>query len=63
METIMIAIGAAALAVAVITLIIVLTKNNNKNDNTETIISAVRHEMTSQQSVLRQELSAQTQTS
>ncbi len=63
METIMIAIGAAALAVAVITLIIVLTKNNSKNDNTETIISAVRHEMTSQQSVLRQELSAQTQTS
>ena len=62
MDTIMIAISGAALLVAVITLIIILSKNNQK-DNTGEIVSAVRHEMTAQQSVLRQELTAQTQTS
>lgn len=62
MDTIMIAISGAALLVAVITLIIILLKNNQR-DNTGEIVSAVRHEMTAQQSVLRQELTAQTQTS
>lgn len=62
MDTIMIAISGAALLVAVITLIMILLKNNQK-DNTGEIVSAVRHEMTAQQSVLRQELTAQTQTS
>lgn len=62
MEAIVIAVSAVTLIVAAVTLIIVLIKNNKK-DNTEEIVNAVRHEITSQQSVLRQELSAQTQTS
>ena len=61
MEYILIAVCAVTLIVAVVTLIIVLSKN--KDDNKDEIVAAVRDEMNSQQSVLRQELSAQTQTS
>lgn len=49
------------LVMCVITLIIVLKKNNE--DNTYEIVTSVRHEIAQQQSVLRQELSTQTQTS
>lgn len=62
MEYLVIGASALTLLVAVITLVIVLLQKN-KGDNTQEIVSAVRHEMTAQQSVLRQELTAQTQTS
>ena len=62
MEFVVLAVSVITLAVAVITLIIILSKNNKK-DNTEQIVSAVRGEITAQQSALRQELTAQTQTS
>ena len=62
MEFLIIAICAAACLISLITLIIVLKRNNNEDKSSE-IVSAVRQEISSQQSVLRQELSAQTQTS
>ena len=62
MEFLIIAICAAACLISLITLIIVL-KRNNSEDKSGEIVSAVRQEISSQQSVLRQELSAQTQTS
>ena len=62
MDYLMIGLCALTLLAAVITLVIVLLLKNKK-DNTQEIVTAVRHEMTAQQSVLRQELTAQTQTS
>lgn len=62
MEFLIIAICAAACLISLITLIIVLKRNNSEDKSSE-IVSAVRQEISSQQSVLRQELSAQTQTS
>ena len=61
MEYVLIAVCAVTLIVAVVTLIIVLSKN--KNNNKDEIVAAVRDEINSQQSALRQELGAQTQTS
>ncbi len=62
MEAVIIAIGAVTFAVALITLIIILL-GKNKADNTDELISAVRQEISAQQSELRRELTAQTQTS
>lgn len=50
-----------SLAVSVISLIIILKRNNNKS--TEEITNSVGNEIIRQQSALRQELTAQTQTS
>ncbi len=61
MEPILTAVCAATCVVSVVTLIIVLLKKNK--DNSQEIISAVRQEISSQQSELRQELSSQTQSS
>ncbi len=62
MDILIIAICAVTCLLSLITLIIVLKKNNNE-DSSEEIVSAVRREISSQQSVLRQELTSQTQTS
>ena len=56
-----IAVCLLTLIMCVVTLIIILRKNN-KND-TDEIVSSVRNEISQQQSVLRQELSSQTQIS
>ena len=61
MEAITLILSAIACAAAVLTLIIVLKKNNQSN--TQEILTAVRQELASQQSGLRQELTAQTQNS
>lgn len=62
METFLIIMCAAACVFSLVTLIIVLFRKNNQ-DNTQEIVYAVRREISSQQSALRQEMSAQTQTS
>ena len=62
MEPVVIIMCAAACVFSLVTLIIVLFRKNN-SDNTQEIIYAVRREISSQQSDLRQEMSAQTQTS
>lgn len=56
-----IAVCLLTLIMCVVTLIIILRKNN-KNE-TDEIVSSVRNEISQQQSVLRQELSSQTQIS
>ena len=61
MEAITLILSAIACAAAVLTLIIVLKKNNQSN--TQEILTAVRQELASQQSGLRQALTAQTQNS
>ena len=61
MEAITLILSTIACAAAVLTLIIVLKKNNQSN--TQEILTAVRQELASQQSGLRQELTAQTQNS
>ena len=62
MEAVLITVCAVTLIVSIITLVIVLLKNQ-KDDDSDEIVAAVRQEISSQQSALRQELSAQTQTS
>ena len=62
METVIIILCAAACVFSLVTLVIVLSRKNN-SDNTQEIVNAVRREISSQQSALRQEMSAQTQTS
>ncbi len=62
METVLIILCAAACVFSLVTLIIVLLRKNN-SDNTQEIVYAVRREISSQQSALRQEMSAQTQIS
>ena len=62
MEYFIIGLCAVTCVISLVTLIIVLLKKNNQ-DNSQEIISAVRHEVASQQSQLRQELTAQTQSS
>ena len=47
--------------ISVITMVIVLIKNNK--DNSDKLFYTLRNELTSQQSILRQELSTQTQSS
>ena len=61
MDFILMILCAATLLIALVTLIIVLLKNHN--NSTEEVITAMRRETIAQQSVLRQELTAQTQTS
>ncbi len=61
MDVILMILCAATLLIALVTLIIVLLKNHN--NSTEEVITAMRRETIAQQSVLRQELTAQTQTS
>ena len=63
MEYLIIGLCAVTCVVSLITLIIVLLKKNDKQDNSQEIISAVRGEVSSQQSQLRQELTAHTQSS
>ena len=63
MEYLIIGLCAVTCVVSLITLIIVLLKKNDKQDNSQDIISAVRGEVSSQQSQLRQELTAHTQSS
>lgn len=64
-EVIIIAVSVLSLIVSIAVLIIVLKKNNNLEEKitTDEIVGAVRNELTTQQSILRQELSNQTQTS
>lgn len=64
-EVIIIAASVLSLIVSIAVLIIVLKKNNNQEEKitTNEIVGAVRNELTTQQSILRQELSNQTQTS
>ncbi len=62
METFLIIMCAAACVFSLVTLIIILFRKNN-SDDTQEIVYAVRREISSQQSALRQEMSAQTQTS
>lgn len=65
MQEVIITISALSLIVCIATLIIILVKNkkaDSKNASNE-IVNAVRSELNSQQSILRQELSSQTQTS
>ena len=62
METVLVIVCAVTCLAAVITLILVLLKNHKTND-TQEIVNAVRQEMNAQQSALRQELTAQTQSS
>lgn len=64
-EVIIIAASVLSLIVSIAVLIIVLKKNNNQEEKitTDEIVGAVRNELTTQQSILRQELSNQTQTS
>lgn len=61
MEAVLIAVCAAGCLISLITLIIVLISRNSKDDPQE-IITAVRQEISSQNSAQRQELYAQTQT-
>ena len=65
MQEVIITISALSLIVCIATLVIILVKNkkaDSKNATNE-IVNAVRSELNSQQSILRQELSNQTQTS
>ena len=62
METFLIIMCAAACVFSLVALIIILFRKNN-SDDTQEIVYAVRREISSQQSALRQEMSAQTQTS
>ena len=62
MEIIIICICAATCILSLVTLFIVLSKKN-QTDNTQEIASSVRHEISVQNSALRQELNAQTQSS
>lgn len=64
-EVIIIAASVLSLIVSIAVLIIVLKKNNNQEEKitTDEIVGAVRNELATQQSILRQELSNQTQTS
>ncbi len=65
MQEVIITISALSLIICIATLIIILVKNkkaDSKNATNE-IVNAVRSELNSQQSILRQELSGQTQTS
>lgn len=65
MQEVIITISVLSLIVCIATLIIILVKNkkaDSKNATNE-IVNAVRSELNSQQSILRQELSSQTQTS
>ena len=63
MEYLIIGLCAMTCVVSLVTLIIVLLKKNDKQDDSQEIISAVRGEVSSQQSQLRQELTAHTQSS
>ena len=63
MEYLSLVLCAVTCLLSLVTLFIVLLKKNHKQDNTQEIVSAVRREISSQQSQLRQELTAQTQTS
>ncbi len=62
MEIILICICAATCILSLVTLFIVLSKKN-QTDNTQEIANSVRHEISVQNSALRQELNAQTQSS
>ena len=62
MEIILICICAATCILSLVTLFIVLSKKN-QTDNTQEISNSVRHEISVQNSALRQELNAQTQSS
>ena len=63
MEAAVLIVCAVSCVISLITLIIVLTRKNDVPDNTQEIVDSVRQEIAAQQSALRQELSAQTQTS
>ena len=63
MEYLIIGLCAVTCVISLVTLLIVLLKKNDKQDNSQEIISAVRGEVSSQQSQLRQELTAHTQSS
>ncbi len=63
MEYFIIGLCAVTCVISLVTLFIVLLKKNDKQDNSQEIISAVRGEVSSQQSQLRQELTAHTQSS
>ena len=63
MEYLIIGLCAVTCVVSLVTLFIVLLKKNDKQDNSQEIIFAVRGEVSSQQSQLRQELTAHTQSS
>ena len=62
LEIIIICICAATCILSLATLFIVLSKKN-QTDNTQEIANSVRHEISVQNSALRQELNAQTQSS
>ena len=62
LEIILICICAATCILSLVTLFIVLSKKN-QTDNTQEIANSVRHELSVQNSALRQELNAQTQSS
>ena len=62
LEIILICICAATCILSLVTLFIVLSKKNQA-DNTQEIANSVRHEISVQNSALRQELNAQTQSS
>ena len=62
LEIILICICAATCILSLVTLFIVLSKKNQM-DNTQEISNSVRHEISVQNSALRQELNAQTQSS
>ena len=62
LEIILICICAATCILSLVTLFIVLSKKNH-TDNTQEIANSVRHEISVQNSALRQELNAQTQSS
>lgn len=63
MEYFIIGLCAVTCVISLVTLIIVLLKKNDRQDNSQEIITAVRGEVSSQQSQLRQELTAHTQSS
>lgn len=63
MEYLIIGLCAVTCVVSLVTLFIVLLKKNDKQDNSQEIIFAVRGEVSSQQSQLRQELTAHTHSS
>ncbi len=63
MEYLIIGLCAVTCVISLVTLLIVLLRKNDKQDNSQEIISAVRGEVSSQQSQLRQELTAHTQSS
>ena len=62
LEIVLICICAATCILSLVTLFIVLSKKN-QTDNTQEISNSVRHEISVQNSALRQELNAQTQSS